>query len=84
MNITNHLLLSCKLLQGARQFNNLVAVGSADSLIDEVQEGTLQLPEGDRMTISDVVGVDDAHNVFEFVHPGFSCERCLVPGACNT
>jgi hypothetical protein len=56
-----------------------VAVGAAHGLVEKEHQRLLDLPKGMGARVAEVVSVNDAHNMLEFVHPCLSCEWRFVP-----
>jgi hypothetical protein len=56
-------------LDGIRELDDLVAVGSTNPAIHETQDGRLDGPVGLPAGVIEVVGVQDANDVVEFVRP---------------
>ena len=56
-----------------------MAIGATHALIYVIEQWLLEGSPGVRSRIHEVIGVNDAHNVFEFVHPSLGCEWCSIP-----
>lgn len=79
MDIADDFFLGGKLLQRAGQLDDLVAVGAAHGLVEKEHKRLLDLPKRMGARVAEVIGVNNAHNMLELVHPCLRCERRFVP-----
>jgi hypothetical protein len=83
MHIRDDFLLGSELLQCTRKLDDLVAIGSSHALVDVIQQWLFDRATANGSRIDQVVGVDDAYNVLEFLHPRLRRKWCPIPVPIN-